>query len=65
MGDLEQLFQEQLVSLAEDHAEYQVERKGKAVATDPSPQEDYAPIMVLEDDSVAADSTRLDKLITL
>ena len=37
MGDLELLFQEQLVSLAEDLAEYQAVRKAKAVATDPSP----------------------------
>ena len=38
MGDLELLFQEQLKSLIEDLAEHQaVERKGKAVATDPSP----------------------------
>ena len=37
MGDLELLFLEQLASLTEDLAEYQVVRKGKAVATDPSP----------------------------
>ena len=37
MGDLEVLFQEQLASLTEDLAEYQAARKGKAVATDPSP----------------------------
>ena len=37
IGDLEQLFQEQLVSLAEDIAEYQAVRKGKAVVTNPSP----------------------------
>ena len=63
MGDLEQLFQEQLVSQAEDLAEYQVERKGKAVVTDPL-QEDHASIRVLEEDSAAADSPRPDELIT-
>ena len=36
MGDLELLFLEQLMSLAEDHAEYQAVRKGKAMAMDPS-----------------------------
>ena len=36
MGDLELLFQEQLMSLAENLAEYQAVRKGKAVVTDPS-----------------------------
>ena len=58
MGDLEQLFQEQLVTLVEDIAEHQVARKGKAVATDPS-------IMVLEEDPTAAVPTRPDELITL
>ena len=52
-GDLELLFQEQLVSLVEDHAEYQAVRKGKVVATDPSPQKDHTSIMVLEEDSAA------------
>ena len=37
MGDLELLFQEQLVSLAKDLVEYKVVKKGKAVATHPSP----------------------------
>ena len=37
MGDLELLFQEQLKSLTEDLADYQAARKGKAVATNPSP----------------------------
>ena len=65
MGDLELLFQEQLVSLAEDIAEYQAVRKGKAVAMDPSPQKDHASIMVLEEDSATADPSRPDELITL
>ena len=65
MGDLELLFQEQLVSLAEDLAEYQAVRKGKAMATDPSPQKDHASIMVLEEDSAVAAPTRPDELITL
>ena len=64
MGDLELLFQEQLVSIAEDLAEYQVVKKGKAVATDPSLQKDHLSIMVLEEDS-AATPTRPDELITL
>ena len=66
MGDLELLYQEQLKSLVEDLAEHQTaERKGKAVVTDPPLQEDHASIMVLEEDSAAADSTKLDELITL
>ena len=65
MGDLEQLLQEQLVSLVEDIAEYQTARKGKAVVTDPSPQKDHASIMVLEEDLAAAATTRPDELITL
>ena len=65
MGDLELLFQEQLLSLAEDHAEYQAVRKGKAVATDPSPQKDHASILVIEEDSAAVTPTRPDELITL
>ena len=65
MGDLEQLFQEQLVSLAEDVAEYQAARKGKAVVTDPSLQKDHASIMVLEEEPAAVATTRLDELITL
>ena len=65
MGDLEQLFQEQLVSLAEDVAEYQATRKAKAVVMDPSPQKDHASIMVLEEDPAAAATTRLDELIAL
>ena len=53
------------MSLAEDHAEYQTVRKGKAVATNPSPQKDYASIMVIEEDSAAQYPTRPDELITL
>ena len=65
MGDLELLFQEQLASLTEDLAEYQAARKGKAVATDPSPQKDHDSIMVIEEDSVAMAPIRPDGLITL
>ena len=53
------------MSLTEDLAKYQAVRKGKAVATDPSPQKDHAFIMVIEEDSAAAAPTRLDELITL
>ena len=62
-GDLELLYREQLASLAEDLIEYQTVKKGKAVATDPSPQKDHPSIMVLEEDS-AATPTRPDQLIT-
>ena len=65
MGDLERLFQKQLVSLPEDIAEYQAVRKGKAVVMDPSPQKDHASIMVLEEDLAAVAPTRPDELITL
>ena len=59
MGDLEQLFQEQLTSLAQDMAEHETaQKKGKAVATDPS-------IMVLEEDLALEAPTRPDELITL
>ena len=64
MGDLELLFQEQLVSLAEDPAEYQEVKKGKAMAMDPSPQKVHPYIMVLEEDPVGT-PTRPDELITL
>ena len=64
MGDFELLFQEQLVSLAEDLAEYQVVRKGKVVVTDPSPWKDHTSIMVLEE-ATAATPTKPDELITL
>ena len=53
------------MSLAEDIAEHQAARKGKAVVMDPSPQEDHASIMVLEEDLAAAAPTRLYELITL
>ena len=49
LGDLELLFQKQLTALAEDVAEQQALRKGKAVATDPTPPQDYSSIMVLEE----------------
>ena len=59
MGDLEQLFQEQLASLAQDVAEHETtQKKGKAVAVDPS-------IMVLEEDLAVEAPTRPDELITL
>ena len=59
MGDLEQLFQEQLASLAQDIAEHEIaQKKGKAVAADPS-------IMVLEEDLAVEAPTRLDELITM
>ena len=59
MGDMEQLFQEQLESLAEDVAEHEAaQRKGKAMATEPS-------IMAIEEDPAVAAPTRLDELITL
>ena len=59
MGDLEQLFQEQLASLAQDVAEHETaQKKGKAVATDPS-------IMVLEEDLALEAPVRPDELITL
>ena len=59
MGDLEQLFQEQLASLAQDVAEHETaQKKGKAVATNPS-------IMVLEEDLAVEAPTKPDELITL
>ena len=64
MGDLELLFQEQLVSLAENLAEYQAVKKGKVVAMNPSLRKDHLSIMVLEEDS-AATPTGPDELITL
>ena len=64
MGDLELLFQEQLVLLVEDLVEYQAVKKGKAMATDPSLRKYHLSIMVLEEDS-AATPTRPDELITL
>ena len=60
---LELLFQEQLTALAEDAAEQQALRKGKAMAADPSPSRDHSSIMVLEEEPEAA-PTRPDKLIT-
>ena len=62
--DLELLFQEQLAVLAEDAAEQQALRKGKAVATDSSLPQDHSSIMVLEEEPEAA-PTRPDELITL
>ena len=61
--DLELLFQEQLVALAEDAAEQQVLRKGKAMAMDPSSPQDHPSIMVLGEDTELA-LTRPDELIT-
>ena len=49
--------------LAEDAAEQEVLRKGKVMATDPSPPQDHPSIMVLEEELEAA-PTRLDELIT-
>ena len=63
LGDLELLFQEQLAVLAEDAAEQQVLRKGKAVATDPSSPQDHPSIMVLGEDTEPT-PTRPDELIT-
>ena len=63
LEDLKLLFQEQLTALAEDIAEQQALRKGKAVATDPSPPQDHSSIMVLEEEAVAA-PTRPDEFIT-
>ena len=60
MGDLELLFQEQLKSLKEDLAEHQAAKKGKAVATGPSPRMDHASIMVIEEESTIAAPTRPD-----
>ena len=37
LGDLELLFQEQLIALAEEATEQQALKKGKTVVTDPSP----------------------------
>ena len=63
LRDLELLFQEQLMALAEDAAEQQVLRKGKAMVTDPSLPQDHPSIMVLEEEAEAA-PTRPDELIT-
>ena len=63
LGDLELLFQEQLTALAENAAEQYAVKKGKAVITDPSPQEDHPSVMVLEEESVAT-PTRPVELIT-
>ena len=63
LGDLELLFQEQLAMLAEDAVEQQSLRKGKAVATGPSPSQDHSSIMVLEEEPEAA-PTKPDELIT-
>ena len=63
LEDLELLFQEQLAVFAEDVAEQQTLRKGKAVATDPSLPQDHSSIMVLEEELEAA-PTRPDELIT-
>ena len=64
LRDLELLFQEQLTALAEDAAEQQAVKKGKAVVTDPSQYEDHPSIMVLEEES-ATTPTRPNELITL
>ena len=63
LKDLELLFQEQLMALAEDAAEQQALRKGKSMVTDPSPPQDHPSIMVLEEEAEAA-PTRPDELIT-
>ena len=63
LTDLELLFQEQLAALAEDAAEQQVLRKGKAMATSPSLPQDRPSIMVLGEDTEPA-PTRPDELIT-
>ena len=60
LGDLELLFQEQLTALAEDAAEQQALRKGKAVVTNPSPPQDHASIMVLGEET-GATPTRPDE----
>ena len=51
------------MALAEDAAEQQTLRKGKAVVTVLSPPRDHPSIMVLEEEA-AATSTRPDELIT-
>ena len=51
--------------VGEDLAKHQAVRKGKAVATDPSPQKDHASIMVIEEDLAAMAPARPDELITL
>ena len=61
--DLELLFQEQLTALAEDAAEQEALRKGKAVVMGPSPPQDRPSIMVLREETEAA-PTRPDELIT-
>ena len=62
LEDLELLFQEQLAVLAEDAAEQQAVKKGKAVVTDPSLQKDHPSIMVLKEES-ATTPTGPDELI--
>ena len=64
LEDLELLFQEQLIALAEDVAKQQAVKKGKAVVKNPSQQEDHPSILVMEEKSAAA-PTRPDELITL
>ena len=63
LANLELLFQEQLVVLAENATEQQVLRKGKAMAMDPSLLQDHPSIMVLGEDTEPA-PTRPDELIT-
>ena len=68
LEDLELLFQEQIAVLAEDAAEQNALRKGKAVMidhnpTEPRQQQDYPAIMVLEE-SASSPSTRPVELIT-
>ena len=67
LGDLELLFQEQLAALAEDTAEQNAARKGKAVITDHELvdshlRQDHSSVMVLEE-SAASSPTRLVELI--
>ena len=67
LGDLELLFQEQLIILAEEAAEQHALKKGKAVLIEceldcSARQQDHQAIMVLEESEVA--STRPDELIT-
>ena len=68
LEDLELLFQEQLAVFAEDAAELDTARKGKAVITDQVPahpprQQDHSSIMVLEE-TVIPPPTRPFELIT-
>ena len=67
LGDLELLFQEQLIVLAEEVTEQHALKKGKAVLTEgeldcSSRQQGHPAIMVLEESDVA--STRPNELIT-